>query len=65
MKIVYDRDIDILCIRFTAALVEESDEEKPGIIWDYDKDGNIVGMEILHASKRVEQPQAVEYSVAL
>lgn len=65
MKIIYSPDVDILHIRFTAALVEESDEEKPGIIWDYDKDGNIVGMEILHASKRVEQPQAVEYSVAL
>jgi len=32
MKIVYDRTVDILRIRFTAALVEESDEEKLGII---------------------------------
>lgn len=54
MKIIYDRDVDILRIRFIAALVEESDEEKPGIIWDYDKDGNIVGMEILHASTRTQ-----------
>jgi uncharacterized protein YuzE len=65
MKIVYDRDVDILRIRFTAASIEESDEEKPGLILDYDAAGNIVGMEILRASKRIEHPQTVEYSVAL
>jgi uncharacterized protein YuzE len=65
MKIVYDRDVDILRIRFNAAPIEESDEEKPGLILDYDKDGNIVGMEILRASQRIDQPQAVEYSVAI
>lgn len=43
---------------------EESDEEKPGVILDYDKDGNIVGLEILDASKRMENPRAVEYAVA-
>jgi uncharacterized protein YuzE len=57
--------LDILCIRFTAALVEESDEKKPGIIWDDDKDGHIAGMEILRASKRIEQPKSVEYHVSL
>jgi Protein of unknown function (DUF2283) len=39
MSIIYTPDVDILRIRFTAALIEESDEEKPGIIWDYDKSG--------------------------
>jgi uncharacterized protein YuzE len=33
--------------------VEESDEDKPSIILGYDKDGNIVGIEILNASKSV------------
>ncbi|MDZ7699232.1 MAG: DUF2283 domain-containing protein [Deltaproteobacteria bacterium] len=40
------------------------DEEKPGIILDFDKIGNIVGMEILDASRRMENPGAVEYGVA-
>jgi len=44
--------------------VEESDEDKPGIILDYDKDGNMVGIEILNASKRMENPRALEYAVA-
>jgi len=37
---------------------------KPGVILDYDKDGNIVGIEILNASKRMENPRALEYAVA-
>lgn len=65
MNITYSHDVDILRIRFTAAPIEESDEEKPGIIWDYDKDGNIVGMESVRASERIEQPQSFEYHVSL
>ncbi|MEO0020236.1 MAG: DUF2283 domain-containing protein, partial [candidate division WOR-3 bacterium] len=30
----------------------------------YDKDGNIVGFEILNASKRVENPRSLEYAIA-
>ena len=43
--------------------VEESDEEQPGLILDYGKDGNIVGLEILDASRRVENPPAFEFAV--
>ena len=51
-------------IRFSSAEVAESDEEKPGIILDYDGDGNIVGIEILNASRRMEDPRSLEYAVA-
>jgi len=64
MKITYDPEVDVLRILFSHAPIEESDEEKPGVILDYDKDGNIVGLEILDASKRVENPRSVEYAVA-
>jgi uncharacterized protein YuzE len=63
MKVTYDPEVDVLRIRFTTAPIEESDEEKPGVILDYDVQGNLVGMEILNASKRVENPRAVEYAV--
>jgi len=64
MKITYDRETDILQLVFTSVPVEESDEDKPGVIIDYDKNGNVVGMEILDASKRIEDPQAVRLDIA-
>jgi uncharacterized protein YuzE len=64
MKIIYDPEVDILRIIFSNAPIEESDEEKPGLILDFDKSGNVVGMEVLDASKRMENPRAVEYAVA-
>ena len=64
MKITYDPEVDVLRIIFSEASIEESDEEKPGIILDFDKEGNIVGMEILDASRRMENPRSVEYAVA-
>jgi|GEM_PF-879511 len=58
MKVTYDEEVDVLTIEFSDAQVEESDQDKPGIILDYDKDGNIVGMEILNASNgcRIRNP---------
>jgi len=64
MKVTYDPEVDVLRILFSHAPIEESDEARPGVILDYDKDGNIVGMEILDASKRMENPKAVEYAIA-
>lgn len=63
MKVTYDPETDILRVLFGTAAIEESDEDKPGVILDYDKDGNVVGLEILDASKRMENPRSVEYAV--
>jgi len=63
MKIDYDQASDILSMLFSSTPVEESDEVKPGFILDYDAAGNVVGIEILDASRRMESPAAVEFSV--
>ncbi len=63
MKVTYDPEVDVLRIVLSSRPIEESDEEKPGIILDYDKDGNVVGLEVLDASKRMENPRSVEYAV--
>ena len=63
MKITYAPEVDVLRILFSNRPIEESDEDKPGVILDYDKDGNIVGLEILDASKRMENHLSVQYAV--
>ncbi|HXJ95045.1 MAG TPA: DUF2283 domain-containing protein [Terriglobia bacterium] len=63
MKLTYDPEVDVLRIVLSDADIEESDEDKPGVILDYDKEGNVVGLEILEASKRVANPRSVEYAV--
>jgi uncharacterized protein YuzE len=64
MKVKYDKENDILYIKFSEEQVIESDEEKKGIILDYDANGNITGIEIINASKSVIQPSKLEYEVA-
>jgi len=64
MKDYYDPEVDVLRILFSNQDIEESDEDKPGVIIDYDKNGNIVGLEVLEASKNMENPRSVEYAVA-
>ncbi len=64
MKVIYDRETDTLTIIFSDAPVAESDEDKPGVILDYDASGNLVSLEILDASRRVTMPSRIEYQVA-
>ncbi len=65
MKVTYDPEVDVLRIVFNSTPIDESDEDKPGTIIDYDAEGNVVGMEILDASKRIENPRSVEYALAV
>ncbi|MCC6796352.1 MAG: DUF2283 domain-containing protein [Candidatus Hydrogenedentes bacterium] len=63
MKVTYDSQVDVLRILFRDAPIQESDENNPGVILDYDKDGNLVGLEVLNASQRIENPRGVDYAV--
>jgi uncharacterized protein YuzE len=64
MKIKYDKELDVIYIRLQEKPVAESEEKKPGIILDYDHDGNIVGIEMLDASKKIGTPTSVIYELA-
>ena len=65
MKVSYDPKSDTLSLVFKDnTAVAESDEDKPGIILDYDKEGNLVSLEILDASKRVTETRKVDFQVA-
>jgi uncharacterized protein YuzE len=63
LKVTYDSELDVLRVLFSDARIEESDKDKPGVILDYDAAGNVVGLEILNASRRVDNPRAVDYAV--
>ena len=39
MKVKYDKETDILYIRFSDLQIDESDEDKKGVILDYSADG--------------------------
>lgn len=64
MKVTYDLETDTLTVIFSDTLVAESDEDKPGVVLDYDDAGNLVSLEILDASHRVNLPTRIEYQVA-
>lgn len=56
MKIEFDPIADALYVELADGEVEESEEIKPGVIMDYDADGNVIGVEVLYVSKRAKQP---------
>ena len=62
MKVTYDTRTDTLTFLLRDdELVAESDDDKPGVILDYDAEGNLVSVEILDASMRVSEAQKVEF----
>ena len=62
MKITYDPKTDSLTFVLTEGVpVAESDEDKPGVILDYDANGNLLSREILDASRRVTDARKIEY----
>jgi uncharacterized protein YuzE len=63
VRVIYDPETDTLTMIFTETPVAESDEEKPGVILDYDAAGNLVSLEILDASHRVAFPTRIDYQV--
>ncbi|HCO57185.1 MAG TPA: hypothetical protein DIT38_03365 [Burkholderiales bacterium] len=57
MKIEYDRRADAMYIRLRAGTVVESDEVRPGVVFDFDADGKVLGIEMLDVSERTDNPR--------
>lgn len=65
MKVRYDAHTDILTVLLKEhAVVVERDEDKPGVILDFDASGDLVSLEILDASRRVSETQRVDFEMA-
>jgi len=54
MMLKIDKDSDALYFRLDEAAIIESEEVEPGIILDFDKNGRVVGIEMLALSTRIE-----------
>jgi uncharacterized protein YuzE len=61
--VTYDSEVDVLRVLFSDARIQETDEDKPGVILDYDAAGHVVGLEILNASQRVDNPRAIDFAM--
>jgi len=53
MKLKIDHKNDALYFRLDDSSIVESEQVQPGVILDYNKDGKVVGIEILNLSMRV------------
>jgi uncharacterized protein YuzE len=53
MKVKIDKEDDALYFELDDAEIIESEEVQPGVIMDFDKDGRLVGIEILSLSTRI------------
>lgn len=54
MKASYDPEVDALSIRWSDTAIADSDEVESCVILDYDQKGNVLGVEILNASQRIQ-----------
>ncbi len=62
MKITYDRETDTLTIFLRDVSIKESDEIRPGVIADLGFDGEIASLEILQASKVVQNTKEFQFA---
>jgi uncharacterized protein YuzE len=52
MKIRVDQQADALYLRLDESAIVDSREVAPGVVLDYDADKQVIGIELLHLSRR-------------
>lgn len=65
MKLSYYPDTDSLYIDLSSAPSAESQEVSEGVVLDYDADGNLVGIDIDHASQKLNLRELVTSHIPL
>lgn len=63
MNVVYDPDKNIVQIALSDRPVAETAQIAPDLILDYDEDGQVVGVELRNASKQIDNPLTLTYTV--
>jgi len=52
MKLTVDPEADALYLRLIDGEIADSEQVAPGVVLDYDARDNVVGVELLHLSRR-------------
>ena len=60
MRVRVDHAADAVYLNLTDRPIKDSAEVADGIVVDYDDEGRIVGVEILDASKRTDDPEVLK-----
>ncbi len=63
MKIEYDNEADALYIELREAYVDNNIDIEEGVTVDVDKEGHIIGVEILDASKKLSLKDIANISI--
>jgi uncharacterized protein YuzE len=56
----YDRRVDAAYVGLSKAKVNASEQARPGVIFDFDASGKIVGIEILDFARRFLSPRSAK-----
>ena len=64
MKLKIDHKSDALYLRLDDSKIIESEEVAPGVVLDFDKKSQVVGVEVLHLSQRIPRYTAHKRSTS-
>jgi uncharacterized protein YuzE len=65
MKVYYDKEVDALYLQLGSESPEGVIEISEGVNVDSTSDGKIVGIEILHATKKIDIKTILSYTLEL
>ncbi len=57
MRLKVDKESDALYFRLNEQAIVDSEEVRPGVILDFDKDGQVVGVEFLGIRARTSEQE--------
>jgi uncharacterized protein YuzE len=63
MKIEYSKEADAMYVYFKEEYVARSNEVEDGVVLDFDKDGQIIGIEVLDLSQRFSLSDIANVSI--
>ena len=63
MKIEYSKEADAIYVYFKQEFVASSKEIEDGVVIDFDKDGHLIGIEVLDVSQRFSLSDIVNVNI--